>query len=147
MRKKILIAVANILEKNNKILLVQEAKRKAKGKWNFPAGRLVEKESLTDCLMRETKEETGLEIKPLYLVGIYQYHLTPGHNSIIFIFKSKIFGGKLATSNEILNIKWFSINEIKKLDKNDQLRGPYILKAIRDYKAKRKISLKFIRIL
>lgn len=147
MKEKILIVGASILERNNKILLVQERKKEVAGKWNFPAGRLREKESLIDCLIREAEEETGFKIKPLYLIGIYQYYPLSGFDAIIFVFRSKILRKKLVTSEEILKIKWFSINELKKSNKRNSLRGPYILEAIKDYKAGRKIPLKFIKIL
>jgi len=142
MAKRFLIVAANILEKKNKILLVQEKLKKVKGKWNFPAGRLEENESLIDCVKRETKEETGLKVKPSYLVGIYQY---PRYNAIIFVFKSKILKGKLATG--ILKAKWYSINEIRNLNKKNRLVGSYVLEAIEDYKDRRKIPFKFIKVL
>jgi 8-oxo-dGTP pyrophosphatase MutT (NUDIX family) len=151
MKEKILLVVANLLEKGKKILLVRERKRtfagkKIKEKWNFPAGRLG-KESLIDCLIRETKEETGFETKPTHLIGIYQYPRVLEFNVIFFIFSSKILGGKFKPSKEIAKIKWFSLKEIENLKKKGQLRGDYILKAIKDYKKKRKIPLRFIKIL
>jgi 8-oxo-dGTP pyrophosphatase MutT (NUDIX family) len=151
MERKILIVVANLLEKNKKFLLVRERKRnfagkKIEGKWNFPAGRL-EKESLIDCLIRETKEETGFKIKPTHLIGIYQYPQALGLNVIFFIFSSKIFGGKFKPSKEIEEINWFSFKEIENLKKKGKLRGNYILEAIKDYKVKRKIPIKLIKVL
>ena len=145
---KILIVVANLLKKGNKFLLVRERKRTFAGKkifekWNLPAGRL-EKESLIDCLIRETKEETGFRTKPTHLIGIYQYPQVFGFNIIFFIFSSKILGGKFKPSKEISEIKWFKIEEIKDLKKKGELRADVILEAIEDYK--RKIPLKFIKI-
>jgi len=145
MEKKILLVVANILEKNNKILLVQEKKKQVKGKWNLPAGRIEKNEGLINCLKRETKEETGFEIKPLYLIGIYHY---PQHSAMIFIFKSKILKGKLIfPPAEIIDAKWCSISEIRNLGKRNRLIASYILESIKDYKTKRKVPLKFIKTL
>ena len=145
MEKKILLVVANILEKNNKILLVQEKKKQVKGKWNLPAGRIEKNEDLINCLERETKEETGFEIKPLYLIGIYHY---PRYPIIVFIFKSKILKGKLIfPPREIIYAKWCSISEIRNLGKRNRLIASYILEGIKDYEARRKISLSFIKTL
>ena len=145
MEKKVLLVVANILEKNNKILLVQEKKKQVKGKWNLPAGRIEKNEGLIDCLKRETKEETGFKTRPLYLIGIYHY---PQHSAMLFIFKSKILKGKLIfPPSEIIDAKWHSIAEIKDLDKRNRLIASYILEGIKDYEAGRKISLNFIKTL
>jgi 8-oxo-dGTP pyrophosphatase MutT (NUDIX family) len=151
MRGKFLIAVANILERNGKFLLVRERKRIFAGKnfkegWNLPMGRLG-RESLLDCLVRETKEETGFETKLSHLIGIYQYPRVLGFNVILFVFSSKILKGKFKPSREIERIGWFSEKEIKDLKKESLLRGDYILEAIKDYKRKKKAPIEFIKIL
>jgi len=144
---KIHIVGSNIIEKNNRILLMQETLKKVRGKWNLPAGKLNIKEDIISCAKREGREESGFRIKPLYLVGIYQHHLALGDNVVLFVFKSKILGGKLTIQKEAMDIKWFSFNEIKKLNKKRLLRSSYIWKAIKDYKTDKKIPLNYINIL
>lgn len=145
--EKISVVGSNIIKKDDKILLIQETLKRVKGKWNLPAGRLEEKESIITCAKREGEEETGFKLKPSYLVGIYQHHLTLEHNVILFVFKSEIIGGKLTISEETMDVKWFSFDEIKELDKKGLLRSSYIWKAIKDYKAGKKIPLESINIL
>ena len=147
---KLYIVGSNIIERDNKILLMQETLEKVKGKWNLPAGRLDMldmKEDIVTCAERERKEETGFKLEPVYLVGIYQHHLTLEHNVILFVFKSEIIGGKLTIPKEAMDVKWFSFDEIKKLNKDGLLRSSYIWKAIQDYKGGKKIPLDFINIL
>jgi len=138
---------ANIIEKDNKILLMQETLEKVKGKWNFPAGRLDVDEDIITCVKREGEEETGFKLKPIYLVGIYQHYLTLDHNVVLFVFKSEIIGGELTIPKEAMDVKWFSFEEIQELNKKGLLRNAYIQKAIEDYKVGKKISLDFINIL
>ena len=145
--KKISVVGSNIIEKDDKILLMQETLEKVKGKWNLPAGRPEEKENIIACAKREGEEETGFKLKPLYLVGIYQHHLTLENNVILFVFKSEIIGGKLTIPEEAMDVKWFSFDEIKELDERGLLRSSYLLKVIGDYKAGKKIPLESINIL
>jgi len=85
--EKILVVAANIIERDRKILLMQETFKEVKGKWNFPAGRLEIDEDIIDCAKREGEEETGFKLKPLYLIGIYQHYLTLGHNVVFICFQ------------------------------------------------------------
>ena len=52
-----------IIVRDNKILMVKEAKKKCYGQWNFPAGHVDELEKITDAAVRETYEETGCKVK------------------------------------------------------------------------------------
>ena len=52
-----------LIVKNNKILMVKEAKKKCYGQWNFPAGHVEENELVTDAAIREAYEETGCKVK------------------------------------------------------------------------------------
>ena len=63
---EIYVIGANIIERNNKILLMQETLEKVRGKWNLPAGRLEVKEDIITCAKREGEEETGFKLNPIY---------------------------------------------------------------------------------
>lgn len=71
------VAVAAILEYDEKILLVKRGKEPHKGKLDLPGGFVEPKESAEDALKREIKEELNIEIeKPEYLnsfPNIYEY--------------------------------------------------------------------------
>ena len=70
------ICIAVIIEKNKKILLVQEVHNKSyersRGLWTIPAGRVEEQETLTQAAKREVKEETGFDVELSGLIGVYQ---------------------------------------------------------------------------
>jgi len=133
---KVVVVTSNLIEKNGKFLLVQEGHKYAYGLWNFPAGKLEEPLSLEDNAVKEAKEETGFSVKVKGLVGIYQ-KVTEERTVIIFVFASKIIGGKMRDDypdGEILQAKWFSEGELKKMKKD--LRDTYMLNAIGDWKKK-----------
>lgn len=140
------IVIGGLIEKDDKFLLVQEAKEKCKGKWNIPAGRMEVNESVIDCLKREIKEETGCDNIP---TGILEIGNKVLENDI---FLSIIFGTKLIdekieyNQNEILVVKWFSYDEIIKM--KNKLRSPeLILKCIENYKTGKIVNLDVLNIL
>ena len=52
-----------LIVRDNKILMVKEAKKKCYGQWNFPAGHVEENELITEAAIREAYEETGCKVK------------------------------------------------------------------------------------
>lgn len=143
---RIIVAGDTLLEKDHKFLLVQESRGIARGKWNFPGGKIEVEEDIISCAIREVEEEIGIKTKPKYLVGVYQIWPKSKENIIVFVFKSEILKGKLKKSKEIMNLKWFSIEEIKELNYKGLLRDKFVLTAIEDYISKKKIPLEFIKI-
>ena len=131
---RVFIVTANLIEKGGKFLLVQEGHKYAYGLWNFPAGKLEEKISLEDNAVKEAKEETGYRVGVKGLVGVYQ-KIKDDRNVIIFLFASSIAGGKMRADypdDEIMNAKWFSLEDIKKMRKI--LRDDYMIGAIEFYR-------------
>ncbi|MEK6887507.1 MAG: NUDIX domain-containing protein [Candidatus Aenigmatarchaeota archaeon] len=129
------VVTANLIEKNKKILLVQEGHKYAYGLWNFPAGKLEEEISLVNNAIKEAKEESGYNVKVKGLIGIY-HHMSKDKNVVAIVFASSIISGSMrkTSDEEILQANWFTFQEIKKM--KDKLRGSYVLTAINDYKKK-----------
>lgn len=59
---------AIILDKSGKVLFI---KRRGNGKWALPAGAIELNESIIECLKREVREETGLEVINATLIAMY----------------------------------------------------------------------------
>ena len=142
------VVCSNIIEKDQKILFVRESKATAKGKYSLPAGRLEFGESLIECAVREAREETGLNVKPLKLIGIYQRHSSSvGSNTTAFCFLSKIISGKIQVSVKHPEIIFLSFDEINKFHKDHKLRSRYMLPAVKDYFDKQRIDMSLIKII
>ena len=61
-------AAVALFDSDGNILLLR---RKDNHKWTLPGGTLDFRESLTDCAIREVREETGLQIQITGLIGTY----------------------------------------------------------------------------
>ena len=66
------ITVATIVEDNGRFLMVEEHKA-GRNVLNQPAGHLDPNETLTEAAVRETLEETGWDVEPTGVLGIYLY--------------------------------------------------------------------------
>lgn len=60
-----------IIAKDRKVLLCKRASDPFKDKWDLPGGYLEEQESPEDGLRREMKEELGIEIETMTLIGVF----------------------------------------------------------------------------
>lgn len=122
-----------VVEKDNKILMVQEGLDFCYGQWNFPAGHVNEFENVTDAAVREVKEETGLDVKLKGVLPICETELR-NETHVIIRFVAEVIGGKIEfDSNEILDVKWIDIKDIEKMAE-EQLRNYLVGKnIIKDY--------------
>jgi 8-oxo-dGTP diphosphatase len=65
------VSVAGVvIDEDGRALVIQ---RRDNAHWEPPGGILERDETITDGLLREVKEETGLIVEPIALTGIYKY--------------------------------------------------------------------------
>lgn len=79
--------------------------------WNLPGGGLESGEAPWQGVIREVKEETGLNVEVKKLIGIYS---KIEKDEISFAFECKIVSGKITLNDEAKEIKYFSLEEIPK---------------------------------
>lgn len=107
--------VGAIIEKNSRILLTKRNVRPDKGKWCLPGGHIDIGETAVNTIRREAKEETGLKVKNIKFFKYYDEYLPKLKiHSIVLIFHGKP-RGKEKINKEVIEQKWFSQKEIKKL--------------------------------
>lgn len=132
LRKKMKIIVGGVVEKDGKILMVQEKKERCYGKWNLPAGHLDPNETIIEGAIREIKEETGCDVEATGIAVIANKVLKDD------VFVEIIFTTKLVKEDikidpeEILDIKWFDIKDVLN-NMDDCLRDiPFIKQPIQN---------------
>ena len=109
--------------KENKILMVKEAKSFCFGKWNFPAGHVDEGENIRSAAIREVFEETGCTVKLRGVLPIVSIEVPSGETHVLIRFVADIINEDIKfDTNEILDVKWIDINEIKNMSINE-IRG------------------------
>ena len=75
----------------------------------LPGGGMKSGELPNEAAVRETLEETGLQINNLRLVGVYG---RPGENDIVFSFLGEVIGGDITTTEEADRVAYFTVDKI-----------------------------------
>ena len=127
------IATLSIIEdiKNKRYVMIRHHRGINEGFLNFPGGKKEEGETITDCVCRETYEETGLIIKNPIEVGYIEFI---NQNFYVHVFKSTEFEGELKEKEDEVNVFWQNADNIpyekmREADKNflpEILSGKYI---------------------
>jgi mutator protein MutT len=113
------VGAAALVEDERGRILIGKRNVWPKGMWIFPGGGVNFGEKADDAVVREIKEETGLEIKKPELFTVYEM-IVPKNDvhRVIFYFKAKVSSKlKLRPSTDIEELKWLKTEEIMKLDK------------------------------
>lgn len=104
-------ADAAIFNDKGEILLVL---RSDDQRWCLPCGWSDPNEAPMDTAIRETREETGLEVQALQLVNVFfrpasEHNL---HSLIAVVYLCEIVGGSLQLSHEHLDVRYWPIKDV-----------------------------------
>lgn len=102
--KHIVSAATIVFNDQQEILLIKGPRRG----WEMPGGQVEEGESLKEAAVRETKEETGIDIEVTKFCGIFQNVNGSICNTL---FLGKPISGELTTSTESLEVGYFPIEK------------------------------------
>lgn len=140
------IIVSTVVNKNGKLLMVQESQKKCYGQWNFPAGHLDENEDVFEGAKRETKEETGYDVKLTSILSIQNYINKKNEQIIRINFNAEIISGEIEfDKEEILNVKWIPLEELNNMDDEKIRAVDTIRDIVNDVKNKKEYSLDIIK--
>ena len=103
------LTVLCLIQDGKRILLQNRIKEDWKG-YTFPGGHVEPGESFVDAVVREMKEETGLDIIRPHLVGIKQFPIEKGRY-IVLLFKTTEFNGSVVSSEEG-EMEWINIEDL-----------------------------------
>ena len=110
------VTVATLVVRDGRLLCVEE---RANGQLviNQPAGHLEPDESLVEAAVRETREETGWNVRVTHMVGAYQWKAETGRHYLRFAFAAEpIDEIPEATLDEgIVRALWLAPGELQAL--------------------------------
>ena len=88
----------------DRVLLIQRARKPYFGMWTLPGGRLEAGETPEEAAMREVREEVGLSC--FRLVPVRRMRLGGGGQLVLQVFATEGFEGEIVASEEITAWRW-----------------------------------------
>jgi 8-oxo-dGTP diphosphatase len=98
------VSVYAVIIEEGKVLL---AHRNDIDWWNLPGGGMEAGETVEEAMIREVREETGLEVAVERLVGVYS---KPQKNEVVLALRCHITGGTLSATEESRECRFFAPN-------------------------------------
>lgn len=106
---------AFIINENNQLLLQKRAVPAEKDHWCIPGGRLEMFETLENAVIRETKEETDLDIEVIKMIGVCD-HIIKEESAhwVATSFLCKIKSGvpKIMEPDKASDLRWFDLDKL-----------------------------------
>lgn len=104
------VSVAGVvIDEHGRALVIQ---RRDNAHWEPPGGILEHDETITDGLLREVREETGLIVEPVALTGVYK---NMSRGIVALVFRCRAVGGALRENSEVVGFRWVRESEVSTL--------------------------------
>jgi len=116
-----MVGVGAIIVQDGKILIVRRGSEPGKGKWSVPGGLVELGETVEQAVVREVREECGLDVEVDKLIDIvdsmtFDKNGRLKYHFIILDFFVKIKGGKLRPGDDAKEALWVPLEEVENYD-------------------------------
>ncbi len=104
--------VLTYLFDGDNVLLIEKKKGMGTGYYNAPGGHIEIEETKVEAAIRETKEETGLEVSDLEEVGTLYFQFKDGIRMIGYVFFAHNYSGELIKECEETRPFWCKVKDL-----------------------------------
>lgn len=115
-----------VVDEQGRILL---HRRSDNDLWSIPGGAMELGESIAETAVRETKEETGLDVRPLYVVAVYsnprhlvEYSDGEVRQQFSVCLACEIVGGRVRLSEESSEVRFVDLDHLTALEMTESMR-------------------------
>jgi 8-oxo-dGTP diphosphatase len=116
-----LVGVGGVIIANGRTLLIRRGNAPLEGQWSIPGGMLELGESISEGVRRELAEETGIEVRVLDLIEVFE-RLIPGdggrtrYHFVILDYLCEMVGGEAKAASDVTDVAWAGEEELKKYE-------------------------------
>ncbi len=125
---------AVIKDDAGRMLLIRRGHEPGKGLWSVPGGRIEPGETDQQAVVREVREETGLDVQCGHLLGAVERPGLAGSVVDIRDYRAFVTGGEVAAGDDAADARWVTPAEMADLDASGMLTGD-LLTALRSWGA------------
>ena len=104
------MGVGAVVVHEGRVLLVQRASEPGLGQWSLPGGLVEVGESLTDAVVREVREETGLAVEVVELIELVDRIYRDGervrYHYVIADYLCRVVSGELKAASDAAAVQW-----------------------------------------
>ena len=111
---------AIVLDDAGRVLVVRRGRPPGEGLWSLPGGKLEPGERLADAVVREVREETGLEVVCGRLVEVVE-RWGDGWHYVILDYLCEPRGGTLRAGDDVSDARWVTRDELDALPTTEGL--------------------------
>lgn len=111
------LGVGALILEGGRVLLVERGKQPLAGYWSLPGGAVETGERIEDALLREVREETGLQVTVDSIATVFE-RIMPDvsgkceYHYVLIDFYCTILGGELRPGDDSKNVQWFEIDRL-----------------------------------
>jgi len=123
------VGVGGVVIENGRVLLIRRGGEPMKGHWSIPGGTLETGETLEEGTLREMKEETGLGVRVVELIEVFERifrdenadeapagrgtKIRPRYHFVILDYLCERVEGEARAGGDVTDVAWAAENELE----------------------------------
>ena len=109
------VGVGGVVISGDRALLIRRGSEPLKGAWSIPGGRLELGETIAEGVVRELREETGLDVRVLGLIEVFEriFHdeaapasAPPRYHFVILDYLCEVVSGEPRAGSDVTELAW-----------------------------------------
>ena len=114
------VCVAAVAIDDGNLLLVRRGNEPGLGTWSVPGGRMEPGETIQEAVVRELREETGIEGVCTGLIGVAE-SIGDNHHHVILDYAVEVLPSDAIAASDALEARWVPLHEVAEYDLVDGL--------------------------